>query len=249
MVVEVTETLPTLAITAVPITIPPTKTEIPPTETSSPTATATLTPTSTSLPSPTSVPFPTPIPSSTPIDRSCPVESPVKPDYLSNHLAEEPWPTPDSELSEAHFWLVKPLPDEQLIALNPAYPYGSDSNGRYLLHNGLDSLADKGVDVLAAGAGTVVYAGEDADILYGWRCDWYGNLVVIEHDELWQGQPVYSLYGHVLDVSVTTGQRVEAGNRVAEVGFGGVATHPHLHFEVRKNGIPVNPLNYLVKDY
>ena len=246
MVAEVTETLPTLAITAVPVTIPPTKTEIPPTETPSPTATVTLTPTSTPLPSPT------PVPSPTPIDRSCPVESPVKPDYQSNYLADEPWPTPDPDLLDAHFWLTKPLSDEQLIVLNPAYPYGSDSNGRYLLHNGIDSLADKGVDVLAAGAGTVAYAGEDAEALYGWRCDWYGNLVVIEHDDLWLGQPVYSLYGHVLDVSVTTGQRVEAGNRVAEVGFGGVATHPHLHFEVRVGsntfGATRNPLLWLVPE-
>ncbi|MBE2220889.1 MAG: M23 family metallopeptidase [Anaerolineae bacterium] len=224
---EVTEMLPTLAVTAVPVTIPPTKTDIPQTETPPPTATP--------LPTATMSPelVETAVPTATPIDRSCPAASPEKPDYERNVVAADRLPTPNPALLEPHFWLVKPLPDEQLLALNLTYPYGSDGNGRYLLHNGLDSLADKGVDVLAAGAGTVAYAGEDADVLYGWRCDWYGNLVVIEHDELWQGQPVYSLYGHVLDVFVEMGQRVEAGDRVAEVGFGGVATHPHLHFEVR----------------
>lgn len=155
-------------------------------------------------------------------------------------------------MTDSHFWLVKPLPDDQPLALNLTYPYGSDGNGRYLLHNGLDSLADKGVAVLAAGAGTVAYAGSDAEVLYGWRCDWYGNLVVIEHDRLWQGQPVYSLYGHVLDISVQTGQRVAAGDKVAQVGFGGVATHPHLHFEVRVGrnefGATRNPLLWLAPD-
>ncbi len=240
---------PTLAATAVPITLPPTPNASP---TAAPPVTASLTPWPTTAPTETAVPSPTPSPTATPVDRSCPAESPEKPDYQSAYLAADPWPTPDPALSDPHFWLVKPLPAEQSLALNLTYPYGSDGNGRYLLHNGLDSLADKGVDVLAAGAGTVAYAGEDADVLYGWRCEWYGNLVVIEHDALWQGQPVYSLYGHVLDVSVETGQRVEVGDRVAAVGFGGVATHPHLHFEVRVGsnefGATRNPLLWLAPE-
>jgi murein DD-endopeptidase MepM/ murein hydrolase activator NlpD len=208
-----------------------------------------MTPSATPLPTKTAVPSPTPIPSPTAVDRSCPVEPPQKPEYQSNFLAPDLWPTPDTAVREPHFWLAKPLPDEQPLALNLTYPYGSDGNGRYLLHNGLDSLADKSTPVLAAGDGVVAYAGADADALYGWRCDWYGNLVVIEHDERWLGQPVYSLYGHVLDVSVETGQRVAQGERVAEVGFGGVATHPHLHFEVRVGsnefGFTRNPLLWL----
>ncbi len=219
--------LPTMLATAVSLTVPPTNTAVPPTATRLPTVTAVPTSVPTVLPSPTAVPSPTPI------DRTCLAERPVKPDYRSNYLAVEPWPTPDPDRLESHFWLVKPLPEEQPLALNLAYPYGSDSNGRYLLHNGIDSLAAQGVDVLAAGGGTVVYAGSDAEVLYGWGCGWYGNLVVIEHDVLWQNQPIYTLYGHVLAVSVERGQRVEAGDRVAEIGFGGVATHPHLHFEVR----------------
>ena len=244
--------MPTLAATAVPITIPPTKTAVStPSTTPVPTMTGTPTrlPTETPPPTETTLPTVTSVPTLIPVDRTCPVESPEKPEYQHYFLAPEPWPTPDLVGAEAHFWLTKPLTADQPLALNLTYPYGSDGNGRYLLHNGLDSLADKGVDVLAAGAGMVAYAGPDAEILYGWRCDWYGNLVVIEHDELWRGQPVYSLYGHVLDVSVETGQRLAAGDRVAEVGFGGVATHPHLHFEVRVGsnefGYTRNPLLWL----
>lgn len=245
------ETVPTLAATAVPLTLPPTETEIPPAST--PLPTTTLRPSSTPL-TPTAVPSSTPttVPSPTQVDRTCLPEPPEKPDYQSAYLSSTPWPTPAPAMTDSHFWLVKPLPDAQPLALNLAYPYGSDGNGRYLLHNGLDSLANKGVDLLAAGAGTVAYAGPDAELLYGWRCDWYGNLVVIEHDQLWQGQPVYSLYGHVLDVSVETGQRVETGDKVAEIGFGGVATHPHLHFEVRVGsnefGSTRNPLLWLAPD-
>jgi murein DD-endopeptidase MepM/ murein hydrolase activator NlpD len=81
--------------------------------------------------------------------------------------------------------------------------------------------------------GTVVVAGDDFNSLYGWRCDWYGHLVVIELDERWLDQPVYILYGHVLGITVQAGQRVNQGDQVAEVGIGGAATLPHLHFEVR----------------
>jgi murein DD-endopeptidase MepM/ murein hydrolase activator NlpD len=239
--VTVLAAAPTLASTAVPIILPTTKTVVPPT----PTLTPTVTPSATETPPPTETAVPTPIP----IDRTCPAEPPQKPEYRRYLLSPEPWPTPDPARSEAHFWLAKPLPPDQPLALNPAYPYGSDSNGRYLLHNGLDSLADKGTPVLAAADGVVVYAGPDAEILYGWRCNWYGQLVVIEHDERWQGLPVYSLYGHVLEVVVETGQRVAQGDPVASVGLGGVATNPHLHWEVRVGsntfGSTRNPLLWL----
>ncbi|MCA9960672.1 MAG: peptidoglycan DD-metalloendopeptidase family protein, partial [Anaerolineales bacterium] len=108
-----------------------------------------------------------------------------------------------------------------------------DGAGLLLLHNGVDSADPLGTPVLAAAAGTVVVAQDDYNEWYGWRCDWYGHLVVIEHDQRWFGQPVYTLYGHVLNINVEAGQHVETGEQVAEVGFGGAATAPHLHFEVR----------------
>jgi murein DD-endopeptidase MepM/ murein hydrolase activator NlpD len=88
-------------------------------------------------------------------------------------------------------------------------------------------------DVLAVADGTVVVAQSDYSAWYGWRCDWYGHLVVIELDERWRDQPIFALYGHVLELKVEHGQRVQRGQPVAEVGFGGAATNPHLHFEVR----------------
>ncbi|RMD48076.1 MAG: hypothetical protein D6835_06725, partial [Candidatus Thermofonsia bacterium] len=75
---------------------------------------------------------------------------------------------------------------------------------------------------------------------FGWRCDWYGHVVIIELDEQWQMQPVYLLYGHVLNIQVKPGEHVKQGQPVAEVGVGGAATASHLHFEVRVGGMSGN---------
>lgn len=136
-------------------------------------------------------------------------------------------------MSAPHFWLTKPLPGGGRFLINDTYPYGWDMNGRLLLHNAVDSAGGMGTPVLAAADGTVVVAQADKNAWYGWRCDWYGHLVVIEHDDRWYGQPVYTLYGHVLNINVEPGQRVARGEQVAEVGVGGAASAPHLHFEVR----------------
>ena len=243
--------VPTLARTAVlpatpaPTSPPASPTSVPPTDTAVPSATpsptATTRPSRTPSPtaprpSPTATPEaapPTARPTAVPAGRQCPAEPPVKPAYARGVLGAAPWPTPDPALSADHFWLAKPLPGGGRFLVNPTFPYGTDGNGRYLLHNGVDSAEEMGTPVLAAADGVVVYAGPDAEVWFGWRCDWYGHLVVIEHDVTWLDQPVYSLYGHVLGITVETGQRVSRGQQVAEIGVGGAATNPHLHFEVR----------------
>lgn len=183
-------------------------------------------------PAPVHTPLPaTPLPDT--IDRTCPEASPLKPTYARYFLSPAIWPTPDAQKSEPHFWLSKPLPGSGRFLINENYPYGWDMNGRLLLHNAVDSAGGLGTPVLAAADGTVVVAQSDMNAWYGWRCDWYGHLVVIEHDQRWFGQPIYTLYGHVLNINVEPGQRVQRGEQVAEVGIGGAATAPHLHFEVR----------------
>jgi hypothetical protein len=61
----------------------------------------------------------------------------------------------------------------------------------------------------------------------------YGNYIIIRHDWGWQGQPTYSLYGHLLEVFVQEGDHVRAGDLIAGVGNTGASSGPHLHFEVR----------------
>lgn len=85
---------------------------------------------------------------------------------------------------------------------------------------------------MAAAAGTVVFAGSDAEIAQGPQTNFYGNLVIIESAGAGE-TPLYTLYGHLSEVSVVVGQEVAAGEVIAYSGASGVADGPHLHFEVR----------------
>jgi murein DD-endopeptidase MepM/ murein hydrolase activator NlpD len=99
------------------------------------------------------------------------------------------------------------------------------------LHAGIDIANDEGTAVKAVRNGKVIFV--------GW-CGGYGNAVMIDH-----GQEVVSLYGHLSKYYVQVGQVVQRGQRVAAMGTTGDSTGPHLHFEVRQYGKPVNPLNLL----
>ncbi|MFQ5398930.1 MAG: M23 family metallopeptidase [Anaerolineae bacterium] len=237
--------LPTTMATAVPVTaLPsPTQTQTPTDEptaaptatvTPSPTATATAAPTetATATATPTETTSPTPTASPTLLSSGdCPAR--LKPEYPRYAVGGAPLPAPNPDLQVPHFWLAKPFPGGGRFLTNLGYPYGYDGNGRYLLHNGVDAAEPLGTAVLAVEDGTVVVAQGDRNALFGWRCDWYGHLVVIKLDDTWLGQPVFALYGHVLKIQVEVGQRVARGEQIAEVGFGGAALVPHLHFEVR----------------
>jgi murein DD-endopeptidase MepM/ murein hydrolase activator NlpD len=90
-----------------------------------------------------------------------------------------------------------------------------------------------GVEILAAEAGTVIVAGNDTETIYGVKPDFYGNMVIQELDQQFQGQPVYLLYGHMSQVLVEKGQHLDRGDIVGLVGMTGVAIGNHLHLEVR----------------
>ena len=98
-------------------------------------------------------------------------------------------------------------------------------------HTGVDIAVSRGTPIKAADGGLVTFA--------GWNGG-YGNLIIIDHEN---GFVTY--YAHCNSISVKKGQRVARGETIGTVGSTGNATGPHLHFEVRKNGVPVNPLNYL----
>jgi murein DD-endopeptidase MepM/ murein hydrolase activator NlpD len=107
--------------------------------------------------------------------------------------------------------------------------------GDYRLHAGADFSAACGTPIYATAAGTVTYAGP-----YGG----YGNIVIIDH-----GGGITSAYAHVYatGIYVRSGQTVTAGQNIAEVGNAGVSTGCHLHFEVRKNGVAIDPMAFLAK--
>ncbi|MBX5480309.1 MAG: M23 family metallopeptidase [Myxococcaceae bacterium] len=98
-------------------------------------------------------------------------------------------------------------------------------------HDGIDLAAPLGTPVKTAKAGRVLYAGEQKG---------YGLIVIIDH-----GDDLITLYAHNRDLRVKTGQRVRDGQVVATVGESGRTSGPHLHFEVRKGGVPTDPLGYL----
>jgi murein DD-endopeptidase MepM/ murein hydrolase activator NlpD len=98
-------------------------------------------------------------------------------------------------------------------------------------HAGIDFGADYGSNIFAADDGVVIFAG-----WYGG----YGNAVIIDH-----GGSITTLYGHASELFVQEGQSVQQGSTIASVGSTGLSTGPHLHFEVRQNGEPVDPMNYL----
>jgi murein DD-endopeptidase MepM/ murein hydrolase activator NlpD len=99
------------------------------------------------------------------------------------------------------------------------------------LHAGVDFRAATGTAVLAAGDGTVVFA--------GWMSG-YGNTVIIDH-----GGQIATLYGHNSALAVSVGEKVKRGERIAAAGSTGNSTGPHVHFEVRVGGTPVDPMGYL----
>ena len=103
--------------------------------------------------------------------------------------------------------------------------------GRQAHHEGLDIDGVRGQEVVAAAAGTVIRAGQASR---------YGRMVVIDH-----GNGVSTLYAHASRLLVEEGDRVERGDPIAEVGRSGNARGTHLHFEVRHNGRPVDPLPLL----
>ncbi|MFH7030320.1 MAG: murein hydrolase activator EnvC family protein [Heteroscytonema crispum UTEX LB 1556] len=98
-------------------------------------------------------------------------------------------------------------------------------------HSGIDFAGNYSSTIRAADSGTVIVAG-----WYGG----YGNAVVIDH-----GKGITTLYGHSSQLYVSEGQSVQRGQAIAAVGSTGLSTGPHLHFEVRRDGTPVDPANYL----
>lgn len=99
------------------------------------------------------------------------------------------------------------------------------------LHDGIDLAAPVGTPVKAAQSGTIIYAGDQKG---------YGLIAIISHEN-----GLVTLYAHNHDLRVKTGQKVQSGQVIATVGESGRTTGPHLHFEVRKDGVPVDPLEHL----
>ncbi|MGE5406021.1 MAG: murein hydrolase activator EnvC family protein [Candidatus Saccharibacteria bacterium] len=102
---------------------------------------------------------------------------------------------------------------------------------QYRMHTGVDIGAPYGAKIVAADSGTVIYRGYMGG---------YGNVIIIDH-----GKGTSTLYAHQSSFSVGNGANVVKGQQIGRVGSTGWSTGPHLHFEVRRNGTPVNPHGYI----
>ena len=215
--------------------------------TSTPTATRTLTSTSTathtSEPRDTATsfsgilqaefegsPFPEVTrPPHTPTPAGTPTNTPVVPHAERSVLVRPP----DTVTLDEHLWFVRPLEAGANVSPSAVYRYGMTFDGTLAPHHGVDLSNLTGTLVVAAGAGTVIFAGTDLAQVFGTTTDFYGNLVVMEMADRWNGHTVYTLYGHLSSLAVTTGQTAFAGDTLGGVGSSGIAGGSHLHFEVR----------------
>ncbi|OGV97256.1 MAG: hypothetical protein A3I04_01845 [Nitrospinae bacterium RIFCSPLOWO2_02_FULL_39_110] len=107
--------------------------------------------------------------------------------------------------------------------------FGFRSKGK---HDGIDISAPKGRVIIASASGKIIFS--------GWGPTGYGKIVIIKHSKKY-----VTVYAHNYKNLVEKGQSVRKGEKIALVGSTGRATGPHLHFELRINRIPVDPLPYL----
>jgi murein DD-endopeptidase MepM/ murein hydrolase activator NlpD len=126
-----------------------------------------------------------------------------------------------------------PMGYPRISSFSSFFGYRSDpfNTANAEFHPGIDFKGNKGDAVKCTANGTIVFA--------GWFGG-YGNCVRIQHIN-----SLETLYGHLSHIDVKVGQKVSAGDIVGEVGSTGHSTGTHLHYEVRKNGHPVNPVKFL----
>ena len=133
----------------------------------------------------------------------------------------------ESYLNSGKF--IWPVPSSRQISSHYGKRWGKN-------HQGIDISGRPGSAIVATADGRVVYSGSG---LGG-----YGNLVVLSH-----GRGIFSVYAHNKRNHVSVGQKAYKGQVIAEIGMTGRTTGPHLHFEIRKNSRPINPIKYVYKNW
>ena len=129
---------------------------------------------------------------------------------------------------------ANPLKSAYRFTSSFGYRRDPKTGGRRM-HNGVDFAAGKGTDIFAPADGVVTYA--------GWQSG-YGNYIKIKHEF-----GLETRYGHLSRIRVKKGQRVSRGQQIGDMGNTGRSTGTHLHYEVRVNDKPVNPMNFIEAAY
>lgn len=137
---------------------------------------------------------------------------------------------------ESKFSYLKSVPDLMPTSGRLTSKFGNRKNpfGRGIqFHPGIDIANSKGTNIIASAKGTVIFSG---------RKGGYGKTIIINH-----GYGYKTLYAHNNDLLVSVGDKVDKGQLIAKMGKTGRSTGNHLHFEIHKNGSPVNPFD-IIKD-
>lgn len=183
-------------------------------------------------PEPTDVPTQPPEEPTAPPPTEVPPPTEIPPQEPEPPAASEPC-TDDVCMESGSFLLARPLGPTGRKTIDPSYRYGDYRQSMQLTHRGVDFLNSTGTSVVAAADGTVVVAGDDLEIPYGPRKNYYGNLVIVEHALPGISEPVFTLYSQLSEVLVAEGDPVTAGQEIGLVGMTGVVPGSTLHFEVR----------------
>jgi murein DD-endopeptidase MepM/ murein hydrolase activator NlpD len=163
----------------------------------------------------------------------------AEPGLLETQVAIPPIPAVQLCLDEnncisgGHFFLGNPISGHGNQFVDQTYRYGNTQNKTRETHHGVEFPNKEGIPVLAVYAGEVIFAGSDEEHKIAWVPNFYGNVVVIRHNIEGVRLPIYSLYGHLKEVTVTKGQQLHLGKMIGTVGATGSAVGSHLHFEVR----------------
>jgi murein DD-endopeptidase MepM/ murein hydrolase activator NlpD len=111
---------------------------------------------------------------------------------------------------------------------------------RYIKHTGVDIAAPRGYKIKASDSGLIIVSGRKK------QYKGYGKIIIIDHGRrTTDGKRVSTIYAHMSRIFAKEGQFVKKGDTIGLVGSTGYSTGPHLHFEIRENGIPINPLKYI----
>jgi murein DD-endopeptidase MepM/ murein hydrolase activator NlpD len=138
-----------------------------------------------------------------------------------------------------HYWFQRPVDSNANNAGLFYYPFGSNGIGdenSWRVHTGIDMPNPVGETVRAAASGEVIWAADGLRVEEGGpfqNSASYGNVIVIQHDFGFRGQPIWTLYAHLSAALVRRGQYVNAGEVIGLVGATGRVSGPHVHFEIR----------------
>jgi len=144
------------------------------------------------------------------------------------------YPVPWAMSPYDHFYFTRPIAADQVNWPLADYRYGGSFFAPNVVHTGVDIPVSEGIPIMAAGTGTVMWAGWGLfSGLHENKEDPYGMAVAIRHDFGYKGKQLFTVYAHMSQVDVVVGQHVETGERIGLVGATGETTGPHLHFEVR----------------